>query len=236
MSDAPETLTVRQESATLLRLPFALRGPALEYPLATRVLRYWDELRGTRSAPARSEIDPRHISQALEYTFIAEFVTPDIARLRIAGRQFEDLLGMDPRGMPLGVYFSLDARDELALALAQVSQGARAQLPLRGESGLGKPGLDGLLLLLPLTDAAGRITRVLGVLETHGQIGRTPRRFRLAASEVRITAPIPSPAHSPSPAPSPAAAASPQRAAPGTRPQLRVIRGGRAGQNRAPQP
>ena len=111
MSDAPETLTVRQPTGKLLRLPFALRGPVLEYPLATQVLRYWDDLRGTRNAPARSEIDPRHISQALEYTFIAEFVTPDIARLRIAGRQFEDLLGMDPRGMPLGVYFSLDARD-----------------------------------------------------------------------------------------------------------------------------
>ena len=234
MSDAPETLTVRQPTGKLLRLPFALRGPVLEYPLATQVLRYWDDLRGTRSAPARSEIDPRHISQALEYTFIAEFVTPDIARLRIAGRQFEDLLGMDPRGMPLGVYFSLDARDELALALAQVAQGARAQLPLRGESGLGKPGLDGLLLLLPLTGAAGQITRVLGVLETHGQIGRTPRRFKLAASEARITAPVQAPptasvpATKPLPAAKPATAAAPVRPAPGTRPQLRVIKGGRA--------
>jgi hypothetical protein len=118
-------------------------------------------------------------------------VTPEIARLRIAGRQFEDLLGMDPRGMPLGVYFSLDARDELALALSQVSQGGRAQLPLRGESGLGKPGLDGLLLLLPLTDGQGRITRVLGVLETHGQNCRTcacrtcagPRTRRATAAD-----------------------------------------------------
>jgi len=222
MSDAPDTLTVRPPASKLLRLPFALRGPALEYPLATQVLRYWDDVRGDRHAPARSEIDPRHMAQALEYTFIAEFVTPDIARLRIAGRQFEDLLGMDPRGMPLGVYFSLNARDELALALAQVRQGARAQLPLRGESGMGKPGLDGLLLLLPLTDSAGEITRVLGVLETHGQIGRTPRRFKLAAQQVRIT-PQPQPAIQTQPR------IAPERPTHSGRPQLRVIKGGRAG-------
>lgn len=234
MSDTNDTLTVRPQTGTLLRLPFALRGPALEYPLASQVLHYWETVREGRTAPARSEIDPRNISQALEYTFIAEFVTPDIARLRIAGRQFEDLLGMDPRGMPLGVYFSLDARDELALALGQVSQGARAQLPLRGESGLGKPGLDGLLLLLPLTDAAGRISRVLGVLETHGQIGRTPRRFKLAAQQIRITTP---PASLPPvvatgfrPAESGLAASPPPiRPAAVGRPRLRVIKGGRAG-------
>ena len=234
MSDATEILTTSPQPGKVLRLPFALRGPALDYPRATQVLRYWDALRGSRPAPARSEIDPRDISEALEYTFIAEFVTPDIARLRIAGRRFEDLLGMDPRGMPLGVFLSLEARDELALALAQVAQGARAQLPLRGESGLGRPGLDGLLVLLPLTDAGGAITRVLGALETHGQIGRAPRRFKLAAQAARIT--TASPAASPTASPAPDAAAprrpepatrQPARPRPTARPVLRVIRGGR---------
>lgn len=232
MSDATEILTTSpRPGGNVLRLPFALRGPALDYPRATQVLRYWDSLRGTRPAPARAEIDPRNIPEALECTFIAEFVTPDIARLRIAGHRFEDLLGMDPRGMPLGVFFSLEARDELAQALAQVAQGARAQLPLRGESGLGRPGLDGLLVLLPLTDAAGAITRVLGALETHGQIGRAPRRFKLAAQAARITTTSPAA----SPAPDAAAAAlrpepatrQPARPRPTGRPVLRVIRGGR---------
>jgi len=234
MTDAPEALTATPAKAAgnILRLPFALRGPALDYPITASVLRYWEQTRGTRVAPARSEIDPRNIAQALEYTFVAELVTPEIARLRIAGRQFEDLLGMDPRGMPLGVYFSLDARDELALALSQVSQGGRAQLPLRGESGLGKPGLDGLLLLLPLTDGQGRITRVLGVLETHGQIGRTPRRFKLAAQDIRIT---PRPRSNPADKVSAPETAAPVPAAPvpgrvpGARPLLTVIKGGRKG-------
>ncbi|MCC5970887.1 MAG: PAS domain-containing protein [Pararhodobacter sp.] len=236
MTDAPKPITrqLREQAGKILRLPFALRAPALDYPLADSVLRYWDGLRGTRLAPARAEVDPRNISQALEYTFIAELVTPEIARLRITGRHFEDLLGMDPRGMPLGVFFALDARDELAQALSQVSQGARAQLPLRGESGLGKPGLDGLLILLPLTDAQGQITRVLGVLETHGQIGRHPRRFKLSGARMQHPAqPVPA-ATGASPAP-----ARPMRPAPpvekaGARPQLRVITGGRSQGPRQP--
>jgi len=224
MTDAPEPIatTLRQQVGNILRLPFALRGPALEYPLISAVLGYWEELRGARIAPARSELDPRRLSRALEFTFIAEFVAPEVARLRIAGRHFEALLGMDPRGMPLGVLLSLDARTELGNALAQVSQGARAQLPLRAESGIGKPGLDGLLVLMPLTDGQGRITRVLGVLETHGQIGRTPRRFRLSASRAP-TLPQPQRPEGTSP-PAPAARSA------GQRPQLRVVQGGRSDQ------
>lgn len=231
MTDAskPVVTQLREQAGKILRLPFALRGPTLDYPLAAQVLHYWEEVRGDRVAPARSEIDPRAIAQALEYTFIAELVTPQIARLRIAGRHFEQLLGMDARGMPLGVFFSLDARDELALALAQVAQGARAQLPLRGESGLGKPGLDGLLVLLPLTDSQGQITRVLGVLETHGQIGRHPRRFKLAAQQGPIaTRPKSDTRSTPIAHTQPATPAPARPARPATgRPQLLVIKGGR---------
>ncbi|MCL4675356.1 MAG: PAS domain-containing protein, partial [Pararhodobacter sp.] len=46
--------------------------------------------------------------------------------------------------------------------------------------------------LMPLADRQGAITRVLGVLETHGQIGRAPRHFRLTApASVETPAPRP---------------------------------------------
>ena len=193
--------TIRDQAGKILRLPFALRAPAPEYPQCNRVLRYWDELRGQRVAPRRAEVEPRHIATALEFTFVAELVAPQVARLRIAGNHLEHLLGMEPRGMPLGVFFTLDARTELGNALDQVSKGARAQLPIRAESGLGKPAMDGLLLLLPLLDDDGRITRVMGVFETHGQIGRSPRRFKLTAQKMQIAQPMPGaqPAVTPNP-------------------------------------
>lgn len=216
MTDTPAPLAakLRAQAGKILRLPFALRTPVPAFGVAGEVLRYWDALRGTRAAPARSELNPRELSHALEFIFIAEFVAPQVARIRIAGQHIEALLGMEPRGMPLGVLFSLDARTELAAALQQVAQGARAHLPLRADGGIGKPGLDGLLILLPLTDGLGQISRMMGVLETRGQIGHTPRRFRLGADRVQPELAVPAPRPLPT----------------GGRPQLRVVQGGRDAQ------
>ncbi|WP_209427574.1 PAS domain-containing protein [Pararhodobacter sp. SW119] len=205
---------VQEQAGRILRLPFALRAPTLEYPAVNTVQAYWDRLRVGRAMPFRSEIDPREIDTALEYTFIAEIVAPGVARLRVAGTHLNDLLGMEARGMPLSVYMTGESRGELATAIRQVSQGARAQLPLRSDAGVGKPALDGLLVLMPLRDRAGQATRILGIVETHGQIGRLPRRFRLAGPVTRL---VDSPADG---------ATDPVPRSDG-RPQFTVIQGGR---------
>lgn len=189
----------------ILRLPFALRAPTPRFLAVEAVQSHWDAMRGGRIAPARDEIDPRPLAANLDVLFIAEMVAPRVARLRLCGQHLGNLLGMDPRGMPLSAFFTFEARDEVGEALEQVVQGARVTLPLRAESGLGRPGLEGMLALLPLTDRQGQMSRVLGVLETQGQIGRAPRRFKLSAPRRTI-------------------AAAPVR---GT-PVLRVIEGGRA--------
>ena len=188
MTDATSNVAsfVQEQAARILRLPFALRAPVLDYPAVGVVQAYWDSLRAGRAMPARSEIDPKDIAPALDCTFIAEIVAPGIARLRVAGSHLNDLLGMEARGMPLSVYMTGASRAELTQAILQVAQGARAQLPLRSDAGVGKPALDGLLSLMPLRDRAGQATRILGVLETHGQIGRLPRRFRLAGPMTRL--------------------------------------------------
>ncbi len=169
------------------RLPFAYQNSGMQdYPAITLVQTQWETLRDGRAAPARAEIDPRPLAGALDVLFIAEMVAPGVARLRLCGQHFNELLGMEPRGMPLSMFFAPEARDGLAKALAQVAQGARATLPLRAEKGIGKPGLDGMLALMPLADQHGAINRILGVLETHGQIGRAPRRFRMLAAKAQV--------------------------------------------------
>lgn len=217
MTDASSTAAsgVPEQAARILRLPFALRGPVLDYPSVTAVQAYWDRLRAGRPMPMRSEVDPRAIGEALAHAFIAEIVAPGVARLRVAGSHLGDLLGMEARGMPLSVYMTGTSRRELAEAIQQVAQGARSQMPLRSDPGIGKPALDGVLALLPLRDRAGSPTRILGVLETHGEIGRLPRRFRLAGPATRL---VDAPARS-----------EPRQAPPpGGRPRLTVIDGGRA--------
>lgn len=183
----PETVTRNRplEAAeirrTKLRLPFALRSPLPEFHAVQTVASHWESLRAERLAPGRDEIDPRALAECLDTMFVAELVAPKVARLRLCGQHLYDLVGLEPRGMPLSVFFEGCARDELAGALEQVQQGARVILSVRSERALGRPVLDGQVLLLPLTDHTGKITRVLGVLETLGPIGRAPRKFKLSA-------------------------------------------------------
>lgn len=172
------------------------------------VTRHWSSLRAANQAPNRNQIDASAIAHALPHVFLAELVTPRVAKLRICGQHVEDLLGMDMRGMPLTALFQGKAREEIAEALEQVARGARVTLSLEGETGFGMPKLTAVLALLPLTDAAGQITRVLGVLEYAGEKGRTPRRFTLA-QPLEAAAPI-----------------TPEKRAP--RPFLRVLQGGKS--------
>lgn len=170
------------------------------------VMDYWASLRQAGSVPSRAAIDARALGAALPHVFLAELVTSRVARLRICGHQIEQLLDMDMRGMPLSTLFAGAARADLTEALAQVARGVRVTLALQGEDGFGLPALNAKLVLLPLTDDAGQINRILGVLETEGRIGRTPRRFVRANITVQ-----PDPSTIPAPA----------------SPVLRVIQGGR---------
>lgn len=184
---------------------------------------HWEALRGGALAPARTALDPRAIASALEFVFVAELVAPTVARLRLSGQRLFDLLGMEPRGMPLSVFLAHDARDALDDALRQVAHGARVSLPLRGARSLGRPGINARMVLLPLTDGKGQINRVLGVLEYHGQVGRTPRVLSMAAGIELVASDIAASVPLSSPTERVRAALGPSRP---ERPQLRVIQGG----------
>jgi len=158
----------------------------MRFPVLTRLEDYWNEIRGTRPVPARSEIDPRLIEDCLEYAFIVERIAPGIARFRLAGMHLNDLMGMEVRGMPLTTFFVPEGRKKVGKALDAVFDGpSSATLSLSGERGVGRPPMDGRLLLLPLKSDFGDVTRALGCLVTLGPIGRIPRRF--AVKETRIT-------------------------------------------------
>lgn len=183
----------------------------------------WERLRAERPMPDRDDLDPCVLGAALEYLFVAEPVAPGVARMRLAGQHLHALLGMEPRGMPVCALFDGTARAEVASALDQVvGHGVRVLLPVRAAGLPGRAGLEGLLGLLPLADAGGRGQRVLGVLQTRGVIGPTPRRLSLAGSGRQLA---PTPTHAPRPD---APQGTPRVARQPGGPVLRVIRGGRA--------
>lgn len=156
------------------------------YPELAEIGAYWYAKRGNRMMPARTDLDPRGIQGALSHCFILERIAPGLTRIRLAGQVFNDLMGMEVRGMPLTALFSAQDRDRLQDISEQVCKNpAIAQLSLSGERGLRKPALEARMTLWPLCDDAGRATRILGGLSFKGSIGGSQRRFQLASSRLK---------------------------------------------------
>lgn len=164
-------------------------APAHPSPALAEVRAYWEALRhspdsrrrGGTGLPLRRAIDPRGIEGALDAAFMLERVAPGMARIRLAGTQLVDMMGMEVRGMPVSALFEPMARNRLAPALEEVFRSPAAlTLRLEAERGIGRPALSARMLILPLEDDRGQSDLALGVLDLDGQIGRSPRRFAIA--------------------------------------------------------
>lgn len=170
--------------------------------LGNQLRAYWEALRRGRLVPNRSDIDPRGIEGCLEYAFILERVAPGMGRFRLAGMHLNDLLGMEVRGMPLTALFAPAGRKAIAEVTEAVFSGpAVAELDLVAETAIGKPPMKARLIILPLKSDLGDVNRALGCLVAEGEaIGRTPRRFEVAAAQVTpIVQGAPTPAELPQP-------------------------------------
>lgn len=156
-----------------------------KFPAIAMVEAYWEGLRNGRPMPARAEVDPRGISDALEYAFILEKIAPGHARIRLAGNHLNELMGMEVRGMPMTSLFLPAARIEVQKALELAfSKPASVRLNLGGDTGFTRPNLEAQMFLAPMKDEKGLPTRILGALQSNGKIGRAPRRFEVRNMDV----------------------------------------------------
>lgn len=154
-------------------------GP--RFAMLAEVRAYWEGLREGGALPERDRIDPRGIAGALESTFLLERVAPGIARFRIAGMQLHDLMGMDVRGMPMSALYEPAARNRLADGIEGVFAGpAVLELWVEAERGIGRPNLEGRMIILPLVSLRGETDLALGCLAMEGSMGRAPRRFAIS--------------------------------------------------------
>lgn len=161
------------------------------FPAVAAVEGYWDGLANGSRPPARADIDPRGLEEALEYAFILERIAPGIGRFRLAGMHLNDLMGMEVRGMPLTAMFTAAARKQVsALTEAVCADPQIATLTLQSKGGIGRPSIDSKMLMAPLLDETGQITRILGCFQSKGQVGRQPRRFDVIDAQVRSLTPI----------------------------------------------
>src|SRR5947209_8169807 len=79
--------------------PYAtLEGPRMKQRTSQIIYRYWNEVRGTRLAPTRLEIEPGRIAEVLSETFILENTDTGSYVFRLAGTRICDQFGHELRG------------------------------------------------------------------------------------------------------------------------------------------
>ncbi len=158
--------------------------------IASDVLEYWDKLRDGAALPCRMDVDPSRMGDALPYIFLLERLAPGIARLRLAGRHLHDVMGRDVAGSPITSFCAPGARAEMLPLLDAVFDGPSClSLDLLAQRA-GKPAKAAEMLILPMADRTGQVTRALGCLVARGPIEFTPYRFSI--EDVRLT-PLPKP-------------------------------------------
>ncbi len=86
--------------------------------------------------------------------------------------------------MPFTSFFTPDARKVIMDQLECVFDGPEvAKISIYTGKEIGRPPISGKVLLLPLKNDQGEISRIMGCFITEGQIGRVPRRFEVESIE-----------------------------------------------------
>lgn len=144
-------------------------------PLLDETLRYWTSLREGAELPLRSALDPKEMRFILGHAMILDRVRHGTVRIRLGGTAMERLMGLSVRGLPIRALFDLADRTRAVDLFEQVfDKPASLELDLISDA----PGglVTGRMLVLPLRDAAGRISKALTVMVTDRAV-EDPRRF-----------------------------------------------------------
>lgn len=154
------------------------RGAAALAAIAP-VMAYWTSLRRTDAVPARAAIDPGAIAPFLSASGMVERGPSGAVRLRLAGRDLQRLMRMDPRGLPLRTFFTLASRPRLSELSARVFDGpGLLSMTLTADQGGAAP-ITAQLAMMPLSDAQGNVTRAMIVVNAPAPTGPAPCRFHI---------------------------------------------------------
>ncbi|WP_072391984.1 PAS domain-containing protein [Hyphomicrobium sp. CS1GBMeth3] len=165
----------------------------MRHPSTQAVYAYWNEVRGSRRAPRRLEIEPARISDFLLDTFILERSGPADFRFRLAGTRLSNSLGLQLRARDFLTFWGGGDRALLGHHLEGIADLGRVGL-FTGEAELSVPNpafpaapAPFELIVLPLIHTGQAIDRLLChlvVLEPHRLLaGTTIARLRLLAAE-----------------------------------------------------
>ncbi len=149
----------------------------MRHPVSKDLYAYWNRLRGARSAPDRSDIDPAAIRQVLADSFIIEIDSACIFPIRLCGTRLNALRLAEQKGHSFLDLWQEEDRRSVAAALLTVIDGvtpivagAKARAPM--DARWNSPSNNDMsfeLLLLPLRHFGKTHSRLLGSLSSSDQ-------------------------------------------------------------------
>ena len=138
---------------------------------------YWNDVRGSRMAPRRFEIEPSHVSSILAETFILERVDSRTYTFRLAGTRICEQFGMEFRGRNFIDLAGEGGRDAMEADFATITnQGAVGLFEIEARDSQNK-AVHFEALALPLLHGNQGVTRYVGALsamETPPWLGYQP--------------------------------------------------------------
>jgi hypothetical protein len=84
-------------------------GAILKHPYSHQLFAYWNERRGERPAPERSDIDPGAMRRILGDSFVLSSQADQIPTFRVAGTRLCALFGQELRGEPFTTIWDGDS-------------------------------------------------------------------------------------------------------------------------------
>lgn len=147
-------------------------------PVLEEAWRYWTSLRIGDRVPMRDALDPRAMALTLGHSMILDRVGPGNARVRLGGRVMNGLMGMDVRGLPVRAFFDVAQRAHAIDLVDRVFHTpATLELNLIAQGPCGPTRAR--LLILPLRDEAGTVSKALGCIALDRVDPQPPLRFSI---------------------------------------------------------
>lgn len=132
-------------------------------PSTRELFNYWNELRGTRSAPERRDIDPTRIRHALANTFILEAVDNDF-RFRLAGSHLCSVYCRELKGRSFVKLWHDRDRDAIETLIKAVTDDHAVSLVTFSGTAQSNSNLAFETILLPLRHNGTTNSRIIGAL------------------------------------------------------------------------
>ena len=140
-------------------------GQGMYNQKTTALFYYWMGLKQTRPAPSRRDIEPRQIKSLLPNLFMLERVDTKHIIFRLAGTAFCERYGREFREHNFLALWRGDDHLRVRTLIDQLLDQAKPGLiTYRGES-IDRLTLDSEILLLPICDENGQLTRLMGAAQ-----------------------------------------------------------------------